>query len=182
MFVFISGGVRSGKSKLGEQIANELAKGNKIYLATSKVYDDEMKDRIKRHQENREKKDFITIEKSENISEILNKLNPADTVLMDCLGTLVANEMFGDYEGIYTDELKNNVLRKIFSDIILIKNNTENFIIISNEIFSDGITYDLATEVYIEVLGQLHIKIAKVAEKAIECVFGNNIVNYEVKV
>jgi hypothetical protein len=42
------------------------------------------------------------------------------------------------------------------------------------EIFSSGITYDRATEEYIDVLGQLHIKIAAVAQKAIECVYGNN--------
>jgi adenosylcobinamide kinase/adenosylcobinamide-phosphate guanylyltransferase len=175
MLLFISGGVRSGKSTLGEKIVNELATGDKIYLATSKVYDDEMEQRILRHQKNREKKGFITIEKSENIGEISPKLDQTYTVLMDCLGTLVANEMFYDYSIKYNDELKNKVIEKIHSDIIKINNSVANLIIISNEIFSSGITYDIATEYYIEVLGQLHIKIARVADRAIECVFGCNI-------
>ena len=63
MLLFISGGVRSGKSTLGEKFANELASGNKIYLATSKAYDEEMKQRIYKHQKDRENKGFFTIEK-----------------------------------------------------------------------------------------------------------------------
>ena len=175
MLLFISGGVRSGKSTLGEKMVNELATDNKIYLATSKTYDDEMKLRIQKHQKNREKKGFITIEKSENIGEIIPNLKKTDTVMMDCLGTLVANEMFYDYSVKYNDELKNKVVEKIYSDIVKINEAVLNLIVISNEIFSSGITYDEATEYYIEVIGELHIKIASIADKAIECVFGCNI-------
>jgi len=174
MLLFISGGVRSGKSTLGEKFANELATGNKIYLATSKIYDEEMRQRIHKHQKDREKKRFITIEKSENIGEIASKLTKSDTVLMDCLGTLVANEMFYDYSLEYTDQMKSEMIEKILADIIKINAAVANLIVISNEIFSCGITYDRATEEYIDVLGQLHIKIAAVAQMAIECEFGNN--------
>ena len=175
MLLFISGGVRSGKSTLGEKIADELSTGDKIYLATSKNYDEEMELRIQKHQKNREKKGFITIEKSENISEIVPNLKKTDTVLMDCLGTLVANEMFCDYSVKYNDELKSKVIEKIYSDIVKIDKAVANLIVISNEIFSSGITYDEATEYYIEVIGGLHIKIAAVSDKAIECAFGCNV-------
>lgn len=174
MLIFISGGVRSGKSTLGERYVNKLSKGDKVYLATSKTYDDEMVERIKKHQNDREKKGFITIEKSENVGEIINKLKKTDTVLLDCLGTLVANEMFYDYTIKYNQALKEKITGKIFNELISIKKAVDNLIIISNEIFSDGIKYDPATEDYIEVLGSLHIKIADISDKAIECVFGNN--------
>jgi adenosylcobinamide kinase/adenosylcobinamide-phosphate guanylyltransferase len=174
MLIFISGGVRSGKSTLGEKYANKLALDNKIYIATSKVYDEEMKQRIQKHQKDRENKGFITIEKSENIGEVALRLQKSDTVLMDCLGTLVANEMFTDYSIEYSEQMKRDIIEKLYNDIIKINTVAANFIIISNEIFSSGITYDPATEAYIEVLGQLHIKIAAAAQKAIECVFGCN--------
>ena len=175
MLLFISGGVRSGKSTLGEQLVHELATDDQIYLATSKTYDEEMELRIQKHQKNRAKKGFTTIEKSENIGEIIPNLKKTDTVLMDCLGTLVANEMFYDYSIKYDDKLKNKVIEKIYSDIVKINEAVSNLIVISNEIFSSGITYDEATEYYIEVIGQLHIKLAAIADKAIECVFGCNI-------
>ncbi len=173
MLIFISGGVRSGKSTLGEKLANELADGNKIYLATSKAYDDEMRRRIHRHQADRAQKGFLTIEKSENIGEIVTELNSSDTVLMDCLGNLVANEMFHGDDSDCNPQVKMEITERIYADVIKINAAVKNLIVISNEVFSSGISYDPATEAYIEVLGQLHIKIAAAAQQAIECVFGN---------
>jgi adenosylcobinamide kinase/adenosylcobinamide-phosphate guanylyltransferase len=173
VLIFISGGVRSGKSTLGEQFANELSTGRMIYLATAKPYDEEMEFRIEKHQKSREKKNFITIEKSENISEIV--FQKEDTVLLDCLGTLTSNEMFYDYSLDFNDEFAKKITDKIFNDIIKINLMVKNLIIISNEIFSDGKTYDKATGKYLEVLGKLHIKIAEISHTAIECAYGFHI-------
>jgi adenosylcobinamide kinase/adenosylcobinamide-phosphate guanylyltransferase len=82
--------------------------------------------------------------------------------------------MFYDYSLEYTDQMKSEMIEKILADIIKINTAVANLIVISNEIFSCGITYDRATEEYIDVLGQLHIKIAAAAQMAIECEFGNN--------
>jgi adenosylcobinamide kinase / adenosylcobinamide-phosphate guanylyltransferase len=173
MLVFISGGVRSGKSALGERLADELATGNKIYLATSRVYDDEMRRRIQKHKEDREKKRFFTIEKSENVGEVATVLKRSDTVFMDCLGNLVANEMF--YEGYseYDLEKKTKITEKIYMDLMKLNSAAENLIVISNEVFSSGISYNQSTDDFLDVLGQLHIRIAAAAQKAIECTFGN---------
>lgn len=48
----ILGGVRSGKSSHAEKVANQLSK-NVIYVATAQAFDDEMKNRILRHQNDR---------------------------------------------------------------------------------------------------------------------------------
>lgn len=173
MLIFISGGVRSGKSTFGEQLAKELATGRMVYLATSKPYDEEMEFRIEKHQKSREKKGFITIEKSENIDEVV--FQKEDTALLDCLGTLLSNEMFYDYSLNFNDEFSKKITDKIFGDIVKTNQSVQNLIVISNEIFSDGKTYDLATEKYIEVLGKLHIKIAEISHMAIECAYGFHI-------
>lgn len=173
MFIFISGGVRSGKSTLGEKLAFNLATDRKVYLATAKPYDREMEIRIEKHQKSREEKGFVTIEKSESIGDIIFQKN--DTVLLDCLGTLTSNEMFYDYSLDFNDQFVNKVTDKIYSDIQKINNAVQNLIVISNEIFSDGRVYDNATEKYIEALGKLHIRLAKASDKAIECAFGFNI-------
>jgi adenosylcobinamide kinase / adenosylcobinamide-phosphate guanylyltransferase len=172
MLVFISGGVRSGKSTLGEKLAVELATGNKIYLATSRAYDDEMRRRILKHQKDRAQKGFITIEKSENIGEIVPQLGNGDTVLMDCLGNLVANEMFGEDPTVYNTQMKKEITEKIYAEIIQLNSAAANLIVISNEVFSSGISYNRATEDYLAVLGQLHIQFAAAAQQAIECTFG----------
>jgi adenosylcobinamide kinase/adenosylcobinamide-phosphate guanylyltransferase len=170
VLVFISGGVRSGKSTFGELLSNRLAAGRKVYLATAKPYDDEMEQRIKKHQRSRENRHFTTIEKSMNIGEIA--FEREDTVLLDCLGTLTSNEMFYDYSIEYDDKLVNKITDKIYNDIQKVNQSVGNLIIISNEIFSDGKTYDRATEKYIEVMGKLHIRLAKASQTAIECAYG----------
>ena len=52
--VLITGAVRSGKSRYAEQMVRELAgPGGVVYLATSRVWDDEMAARVAQHQRSR---------------------------------------------------------------------------------------------------------------------------------
>jgi len=48
--ILVTGGARSGKSTIAEKILTET-ENSILYLATSVPFDDEMKDRIKKHQE-----------------------------------------------------------------------------------------------------------------------------------
>lgn len=50
--ILCSGGARSGKSEFAEKLTLSF-EGQKGYVATGQAFDDEMKDRIKRHQERR---------------------------------------------------------------------------------------------------------------------------------
>lgn len=178
MLIFISGGVRSGKSDLGEkytQLLSKKALGRRIYLATAKVFDEEMARRVRRHKKIREGKGYITIEQSENISKIKNRLQKSDTVLLDCLGTLTANEMFGEDGAEYGGAAKEELSQRIFSEIMAVNAACGNLIVISNEVFSSGDDYEEPTKAYIEVLGSLHIKIAAAADTVVECAFGHSI-------
>ena len=50
--IMVTGGARSGKSKLAEKIAADAA-GDVAYVATAIAFDDGMKDRIKKHKDSR---------------------------------------------------------------------------------------------------------------------------------
>ena len=50
--ILITGGQRSGKSEKAEQLALTLSK-NPVYLATAHIWDDEFRERVRRHQERR---------------------------------------------------------------------------------------------------------------------------------
>jgi adenosylcobinamide kinase/adenosylcobinamide-phosphate guanylyltransferase len=162
LLIFISGGVRSGKSSYGEKLAETLSCGRKIYLATSEAYDEEMENRIHHHKEERKGKGFVTIERKRNISISADELCSTDTVLLDCLGNLLANEMF---DGGNPDA--------IFGDVCRIYDAVENLIIISNDVFSDGCQYSESVVIYIDKLAELHKQIVKEADVAIESIFGN---------
>ena len=50
--ILITGGQRSGKSVYAEKLALSLS-DNPVYLATAHVWDDEFKERVRKHQERR---------------------------------------------------------------------------------------------------------------------------------
>ena len=63
MMVLIIGGSGSGKSAYAEEYIGRIAgKGNKYYLATMQVFDEEGKKKVSRHQRLRKNKGFLTIE------------------------------------------------------------------------------------------------------------------------
>ena len=172
MIYFISGGVRSGKSQFAEIMTKKLATDRKIYLATSIPYDDEMKQRVKRHQLNRVGDGWVTIEKQMNLKDIIPRLQITDVILLDCLTILLSNEMFNE-------EIKLDVVNKIFGDIMMLNTCVKDLVIVSNDIFSNAKTFDDYTINYIKNLGQLQIKLVQISEEVYECIYGLNIMRKE---
>jgi adenosylcobinamide kinase/adenosylcobinamide-phosphate guanylyltransferase len=174
VFVFVSGGVRSGKSAWAEEYAlalADLASPNAvplIYLATARVSDQEMRKRVLLHQAARKDKGFETLERDVNITAVFPRLVPSATVLLECLGTLLANELFGTGESMDAEETAS----KIYQELLSLKAQTANLLVVSNDVFSDGVTYNEATENYRRVLGALHARLALEADLAAECVCG----------
>lgn len=178
MLIFISGGVRSGKSALGEKLVSRYSgEGRKVYLATSEAYDDEMVQRIAKHREDRAGKGFVTIEKSRGIATVAAQLQKGDAVLLDCLGTLAANEMFGEAYVQTSTATVDALAETIFGGIMALNGGASALIVISNEVFSDGCDYDGMTLDYVKLLGLLHRKLAGAADAAVECACGCYIVH-----
>lgn len=177
MLIFVSGGVRSGKSALGEQMLSAHEGGRRVYLATSEPYDGEMEERIARHRQDRAGKGFTTVERSRNVGSAADELQPGDAVLLDCLGTLASNEMFGgafvEHSAASVDKLHGRIMDGIGS----VRRAVSVLVVVSNEIFSDGVDYDPMTADYIMLMGRLHRSLAEAADTAIECVYGRYIVH-----
>jgi len=90
--VFILGGARSGKSRFAEELARQSG-GRLHYLATGRAWDDEMRDRITRHQEQRGA-EWTTHEAPVDIVGVLQKLDdPENVILIDCLTLWLTNLM-----------------------------------------------------------------------------------------
>ena len=86
---FITGGARSGKSRFAQRIAESRSE-HPVYLATARVWDDDFKQRIERHQNDRGAQ-WITIEEEKFLSR-----TPAEdkTVLLDCVTLWLTNIFF----------------------------------------------------------------------------------------
>lgn len=167
MFVVITGGSGSGKSAYGEEMAASFRKeGALIYVATMEPFSGEAKERIKRHRDMRKDKGFETIECYRQVGRL--DFEPNATVLLECMSNLLANELFGTTD----KEEKCRMGEKIAQDIFLLEKKCGNLIVITNEVFSDGILYDKDTMEYVEKLGYINRAISNRADEVYEVVYG----------
>ncbi|MEC8379973.1 MAG: bifunctional adenosylcobinamide kinase/adenosylcobinamide-phosphate guanylyltransferase [Myxococcota bacterium] len=88
MKILITGGCRSGKSRLAQSLAESISP-QRWYLATAEAFDDEMEDRIKRHRSDRDDT-WSTIEEPINIAQHFNQ---PGVVLVDCLTLWLSNQL-----------------------------------------------------------------------------------------
>ncbi len=84
--ILVTGGSRSGKTRFALARAEELAP-ERTYLATAEGWDDEMKARIGRHQQERGPS-WTTIEEPLEVESLLDR---PGVLLLDCLTLWVSN-------------------------------------------------------------------------------------------
>ena len=166
MTTIVTGGSKCGKSSFAEDILNGF-QGGKIYIAAMRPYGEEAQKAIQRHRKMRDGKGFVTVEKYTDIHKLNIPLNSA--VLLECMGNLLANEMFAEEKMCDPSE-------KIIAGIRHISESCEHFVIITNQVGGDGITYPEGTAEYIRLIGKINSEIAAFADNVIECVFGIPIV------
>lgn len=87
------GGARAGKSALAAKLATKTALPV-TYVATAEALDDEMKDRIARHRAVRPE-NWATVEEPVDLEGALAGVDPAHTIVVDCLTMWVSNLILG---------------------------------------------------------------------------------------
>ena len=168
MFCMVSGGSGSGKSEYAENMTVNLKNGSEdktlIYIATMMASDEEAKEKIRRHRNMRKEKGFLTKECYTQLKKL--KVPGHGTILLDCMSNLAANEMFVEQgAGKQTTE-------EIIQGIEALLEQCENLVVVTNEIFSDGLEYDDMTKEYIHHLGGINQYMAKKADMVVEVVCG----------
>lgn len=173
MMTLILGGSGSGKSAYAEDyllrtIADKDAEKRKYYIATMQIWDDEMQAKVDRHHRLRQGKGFTTIEQPTALEQAVSQMEPAGAVLLECMSNLTANEMFsGDRPAD-----RQTVIEKILRGVKALKKQADTFVIVTNNVFGDGIVYDDATMEYMEALGRINEKLAAEADEVVEVVAG----------
>ena len=170
MMTLIIGGSGSGKSEFAENYIMEQEKDHeKYYIATMQVYDQEGQKKVLRHQKLREGKRFLTIEQPVNLQNALEKMSAgAQVALLECMSNLAANEMFSGE----VPESEEVVTERIVEDVKILCESLQHFVIVSNNVFEDGMVYDDATMAYIRAMGRINTCIARMADEVIEVVAG----------
>lgn len=193
MLYIVTGGSGSGKSEYAEQTAVQCRNrtgGTLWYLATMWIWDDEGRKRVERHRRMRAAKGFETIERYTGLEtlelrETFEELNPAgldaeqetdslkywesrrvaqkQVLLLECMSNLVLNEFY---------DQENGAEERILQGIKHLQKQCGDLIIVTNEIFSDGVTYEPESERYIELLGRINRELGQMADSVTEVVYG----------
>lgn len=168
--VFVTGGVRSGKTSFAEKYAIEVATKHKQklhYLATAVVTDEEMKERVERHRSIRKtmKVQWETWEKSVDIHEIHTEFNNRDVILLDCLTTLVNNELFHNRQEWMDETVQLLILQKIKEGIVSLAKECGTLMVVSNEITYEAMEEPLIIA-YSKLLNSLHQFVVQMADEA----------------
>ncbi len=167
--IFVTGGVRSGKSRFAEKLATEIAmktRGQLNYLATGVPSDCEMFARIEKHRREREtgKHHWKTMEKSVQIEELTLAVNNHDIILLDCVTTLLNNELFSGGD-VRDETFLSKVKEKIMKGIMAIKNRASTMIVVSNEVLNEPLAGNELVFTYGKLLGQIHQQLVQEADK-----------------
>jgi adenosylcobinamide kinase/adenosylcobinamide-phosphate guanylyltransferase len=167
MRTLISGGAGSGKSALAEDLALKSTAAVRVYLATMTVWGAEDRERVERHRALRWGKGFVTVERTERLDELTL---PADcVVLLEDLGNLAANECFGGQGFPGAQE-------RILAGLEVLSEQCRDLIVVSNELFSDGIAYPAQTQRYLELMAALNRRLAEGFDRVVEVTAGLPIV------
>jgi adenosylcobinamide kinase / adenosylcobinamide-phosphate guanylyltransferase len=165
--IFICGGVRSGKSSFAESTAefyqSALPEAALHYIACGRAVDDEMGQRIRKHQADRGESDhsWLTWECPVNVDSLSEKFSSNDIVLLDCVTTLLTNEMFSAE---WINEGK--VTEKIVGDIKKLSRNAGNLILVSNDVFCKPVSSNDFVKHFTKTLGMVHQRLVEIAAEA----------------
>ena len=166
MLALIYGGAASGKSEYAEALALTLSASilPLFYVATLSPSDPECIEKINRHRAQRSQKPFLTIECPKRLSKL--RLPGQGVVLLECLSTLAAQELFGG------DCDREKVVSEILNGISHLLTQSKHVVVVSNSLFCDGRQYDPFTQQYLQLLGELHQRLAASADLVTEVVAG----------
>ena len=164
MMILVTGGSGSGKSAFAEECMVSVGAAKRIYIATMYPFDAESKKRVQRHRRMRQGKGFETVECYTGLE--LVQVPAGSSVLLECMSNLVANEMFqenGSHE---------KTVKAVIDGVCHLKEQTENLVIVTNEIFSETADYQGDTERYQEYLGKINQGLANISDEVVEVVYG----------
>ena len=164
--IFITGGVRSGKSAFAEQYVSSLQYEKAYYVATGVAIDEEMKQRITRHQVDRASQslNWETIESPTELP-LLNG-RPA-IILFECVTTWLSNVLYMKYS-----EEVNECVKRFIEQLMHWRQDGHIVVVVSNEVLDEGPSPYSETELYRKLLGAVHQQIVANSDEAYEVSFG----------
>lgn len=165
MITLVTGGARSGKSTFAENIFKD--KKDVAYIATSKIMDSEMEERVKHHQSSRPL-EWRTYEGNYNLEKAIGE---EKNYLLDCITVLTSNIMFDISKDVeYIDfnlqkNIEDQVVWEIKNLINEIRERDYNLVLVTNEVGYSIVPEHHISRVFRDIQGRVNQQIASLADE-----------------
>ena len=161
--ILITGGQRSGKSAKAEELALSLS-GEPVYLATAHIWDEEFRERVRRHQQRRGPQ-WTNIEEERWLSrhDVTGRV-----AVIDCV-TLWLTNFFTE-----TSDVQ-QTLETAKKEFDRFTSQDATFIFVTNEIGSGGVSSNALQRRFTDLEGWMNQYIAAKADEVILMVSGINV-------
>lgn len=165
MLTLVYGGSASGKSEFAEDLA--LAAGEpRYYVATMEPFGPEAAQRIARHRAMRAQKGFCTLERYCDLAGLT--LPGPGVVLLECLGNLVAGELYSP-----GGAGSRGALSALVEGVQALEKQALQLIVVTNDVFGHPMgEYEASTLEYLNILGRANHLLAQGAQQVWEVVCG----------
>ncbi|MFK7744210.1 MAG: bifunctional adenosylcobinamide kinase/adenosylcobinamide-phosphate guanylyltransferase [Roseobacter sp.] len=152
---FVLGGAASGKSAWAENLllTSDL---DPVYIATSRAFDDEIKNKIAVHQSRRNDL-WTTIEADLDLKPALDQSNSTQLVLIDCATMWLTNHMLDGHDIAHETTKLLTALRSADASIVIVSNEVGHGIVPENKL----------ARAFREAQGRLNIALAAQADMAV---------------
>lgn len=159
--ILVTGGQRSGKSDYAQRLALQRAE-NPVYLATSRVWDDEYRLRIERHKARRGSR-WTNLEEEKEISrhDLTGRV-----VVVDCVTLWATNFFFDNASDV---ELS---LQQLQAEFDRFTSHDATYIFVTNEIGMGGTSEHLTQRRFADLQGGINQYIAAKADRVVFMVSG----------
>ncbi len=158
--ILITGGQRSGKSTEAERLALSMA-SNPVYLATAHIWDEEFRERVKKHQQRRGPQ-WTNIEEEKQLSrhDLTGRV-----VVVDCVTLWLTNYFFETSDTEQT-------LKEAKEEFDKLTKQDATFIFVTNEIGCGGTSENAVQRRFTDLEGWMNQYIAQKADEVILMVSG----------
>jgi len=160
----VLGGQKSGKTRRAEQIAAvwlaQSPSHRAIYIATAQAWDEEMRERIARHRQDRAQRvpRMETVEEPQELAHAIGAHSSADTlIVVDCLTLWLTARLMphaGDAQPVDGDELP-RALARCAGPVVLV----------SNEIGQGVVPMGRDARAFVDALGSINQAAAAACER-----------------
>lgn len=168
--ILVTGGARSGKSAFAERYAAALP-GRHAYVATARIFDEEMAQRIAIHRKRRPSS-WQTWEILQDLPEMMERLcQSSDVVLVDCLTLYFSNYLFA-HDGEDDEAVIDGALAELQVVLAAFRQASVTAVLVTNELGCGIVPMEHVSRLYRDLMGKINQAAAAEADEVYLSVCG----------